>query len=88
MLLCLLRTELANKEQEEQEEVESNVNSDIQSHVSLSDNVLDGNTSDQSQTSDSSPPDETHDKSPDCMPADHLTWNGICMTVSATFIKS
>ncbi|XP_076603564.1 dual specificity calcium/calmodulin-dependent 3',5'-cyclic nucleotide phosphodiesterase 1A isoform X2 [Chaetodon auriga] len=70
--------ELASKEQEEQEEVESNINSDIQSHGSPSHRVPDGNTSDQSQKSDISPSVETHDnKSPDCMPADHLTWNGV-----------
>uniref|UniRef100_A0A8D3E4Q7 Phosphodiesterase n=1 Tax=Scophthalmus maximus TaxID=52904 RepID=A0A8D3E4Q7_SCOMX len=54
--------ELANKEQEEQEKAESN--SDVQS---------DGHTSDQSQDSDGSPPDETHD---DASPEDHLTCNG------------
>ncbi|XP_029386557.1 calcium/calmodulin-dependent 3',5'-cyclic nucleotide phosphodiesterase 1A [Echeneis naucrates] len=45
--------ELANKEQEEQEKLESN-------------------TSDQSQNSDESPPDQTQED----MPADHRTWNG------------
>ncbi|XP_053184299.1 dual specificity calcium/calmodulin-dependent 3',5'-cyclic nucleotide phosphodiesterase 1A [Scomber japonicus] len=61
--------ELANKEREDQE---SNINSDIQSHASPSHNVPDGHTSNQSQNSDSSPPDETNDnKSPD-----HLAWNG------------
>ncbi|XP_070831937.1 dual specificity calcium/calmodulin-dependent 3',5'-cyclic nucleotide phosphodiesterase 1A isoform X2 [Chaetodon trifascialis] len=69
--------ELANKEQEQQEEVESNVNSNIQSHGSPSHRVPDWNTSDQSQKSDSSPSVETHDKPPDCIPADHLTWNGV-----------
>ncbi|KAF0026974.1 hypothetical protein F2P81_021711 [Scophthalmus maximus] len=54
-------SELANKEQEEQEKAESN--SDVQS---------DGHTSDQSQDSDGSPPDETHD---DASPEDHLTCN-------------
>ncbi|XP_078119065.1 dual specificity calcium/calmodulin-dependent 3',5'-cyclic nucleotide phosphodiesterase 1A-like [Sander vitreus] len=63
--------ELANKEQEEQEKVES-VNSDIQSHASPSHSAPDGHTSDQSQNSEASPPDETHnDKSPV-----HLNWNG------------
>ncbi|KAK9537346.1 hypothetical protein VZT92_004973 [Zoarces viviparus] len=61
--------ELANKEQEEQKEVESNVNSDIQSNASPSHSVPDGHTSDQSQNS---PPDEPQDdKSPV-----HLSWNG------------
>ncbi|XP_070771056.1 dual specificity calcium/calmodulin-dependent 3',5'-cyclic nucleotide phosphodiesterase 1A [Enoplosus armatus] len=69
--------ELANKEQEEQEEEESCVNSNVQSHSSPNHSVLDGHSSDQSQNSDGSPPDETRDdKSPDHMPADHLTWNG------------
>ncbi|XP_026231569.1 calcium/calmodulin-dependent 3',5'-cyclic nucleotide phosphodiesterase 1A isoform X3 [Anabas testudineus] len=68
--------ELANKEKEEHEEV-SNSNSDIQSHASPSHSVPDGHTSDQSQNSDVSLPDETpNDKSPDHIPADHLTWNG------------
>ncbi|XP_035860382.1 calcium/calmodulin-dependent 3',5'-cyclic nucleotide phosphodiesterase 1A isoform X1 [Sander lucioperca] len=63
--------ELANKEQEEQEKVES-VNSDIQSHASPSHSAPDGHTSDQSQNSEACPPDETHnDKSPV-----HLNWNG------------
>ncbi|XP_039674931.1 calcium/calmodulin-dependent 3',5'-cyclic nucleotide phosphodiesterase 1A isoform X2 [Perca fluviatilis] len=67
--------ELANKEQEEQEKVES-VNSDIQSHASPSHSAPDGHTSDQSQNSEGSPPDETHnDKSPV-----HLNWNGTNMT--------
>ncbi|KAM6955149.1 dual specificity calcium/calmodulin-dependent 3',5'-cyclic nucleotide phosphodiesterase 1A [Lycodopsis pacificus] len=61
--------ELANKAQEEQKEVESNVNSDIQSNASPSHSVPDGHTSDQSQNS---PPDEPQDdKSPV-----HLSWNG------------
>ncbi|XP_040912667.1 calcium/calmodulin-dependent 3',5'-cyclic nucleotide phosphodiesterase 1A [Toxotes jaculatrix] len=69
--------ELANKEQEEQEGVESSMNSDVQSHASPNHSVPDGHNSDQSQNSDGSPPDQTHnDKSPDQMPADHLTWNG------------
>ncbi|XP_051259224.1 dual specificity calcium/calmodulin-dependent 3',5'-cyclic nucleotide phosphodiesterase 1A-like isoform X2 [Dicentrarchus labrax] len=69
--------ELANKEKEEKEEVESHVNSDIQPHVSPSHSVPDGHTSDQSQKSNCSPPDETHDNnSSDHMPTDHLTWNG------------
>lgn len=77
LCLCLSCAELANKEQEEQEKVESNVNSDVQSQASPSRSVADGHASDQSQTSGGSPPDETHrDKSPDHMPADHLTWNG------------
>ncbi|XP_044222147.1 calcium/calmodulin-dependent 3',5'-cyclic nucleotide phosphodiesterase 1A [Thunnus albacares] len=69
--------ELANKEREDQEGVESNVNSDSQSHASPSHNVPDGHTSDQSQSLDGSPPDETNDKSPDHMSANHLTWNGV-----------
>uniref|UniRef100_A0A4W6C702 Phosphodiesterase n=1 Tax=Lates calcarifer TaxID=8187 RepID=A0A4W6C702_LATCA len=69
--------ELANKEQEEQEREKSNINSGIQLHASPNHSVPDGHTSDQSQNSDGSPPDETQeDKSPDHMPADHLTWNG------------
>ncbi|XP_062288206.1 dual specificity calcium/calmodulin-dependent 3',5'-cyclic nucleotide phosphodiesterase 1A [Scomber scombrus] len=61
--------ELANKEREDQE---SHINSGIQSHASPSHNVPDGHTSNQSQNSDGSPPDETNDnKSPD-----HLAWNG------------
>ncbi|XP_068558258.1 dual specificity calcium/calmodulin-dependent 3',5'-cyclic nucleotide phosphodiesterase 1A-like [Cebidichthys violaceus] len=64
--------ELANKEQEEQKEVESNVNSDIQSNASPSRSVPDEHTSDQSQNSEGSPPDEPQDdKSPV-----HLSWNG------------
>ncbi|XP_040004609.1 calcium/calmodulin-dependent 3',5'-cyclic nucleotide phosphodiesterase 1A [Xiphias gladius] len=69
--------ELASKEQEEQERVESNINPDIQSHASPNHSIPDGHTSDHSQNSDSSPPDETHDdESPDHVPAEHLTWNG------------
>ncbi|XP_023264812.1 calcium/calmodulin-dependent 3',5'-cyclic nucleotide phosphodiesterase 1A-like isoform X3 [Seriola lalandi dorsalis] len=70
--------ELANKEREEQERLESNINSDVQSHpASPNHSVPDGHTSDQSQNSDGSPPDQTQsNKSPDHMPADHLTWNG------------
>ncbi|XP_069389035.1 dual specificity calcium/calmodulin-dependent 3',5'-cyclic nucleotide phosphodiesterase 1A isoform X2 [Paralichthys olivaceus] len=65
--------ELANKEQEEQEEAESNISSDVQSQASPDHSPPDEHTSNQSQDS----PDETHDdKSPDQMPADHLTWNG------------
>lgn len=75
--LCLLFTELANKAQEEQEEVASNVNSDIQSHISPSHSVSDGHTSNQSQKSNGSPPDQTHnDKFSSHKSADHLTWNG------------
>ncbi|XP_068185161.1 dual specificity calcium/calmodulin-dependent 3',5'-cyclic nucleotide phosphodiesterase 1A [Antennarius striatus] len=60
--------ELANKEQEEQEEVQA----DIPSHVSPSHRIPDEHTTDQSQKSD-----ETHnDKSPDHTPTDHLSWNG------------
>lgn len=77
MSLCVFYTELANKEREDQEGVESNVNSDSQSHASPSHNVPDGHTSDQSQSLDGSPPDETNDKSPDHMSANHLTWNGV-----------
>nr|XP_046259912.1 calcium/calmodulin-dependent 3',5'-cyclic nucleotide phosphodiesterase 1A-like isoform X1 [Scatophagus argus] len=66
--------ELANKEQEE---IKSNINSDIQPDVSPSHNVPDGHTSGQSQKSDGSPPAEIHnDKSTDLMPADYLSWNG------------
>ncbi|XP_036964895.1 calcium/calmodulin-dependent 3',5'-cyclic nucleotide phosphodiesterase 1A-like isoform X1 [Acanthopagrus latus] len=65
--------ELANKEQEE---VESDVKSDIQTHVSPTHKVPDGYISDQSQKSDGSPPEGTYNKCPDHMPADHLTWNG------------
>ncbi|KAM7379988.1 hypothetical protein PAMP_003318 [Pampus punctatissimus] len=71
--------ELANKEQEDQEGVESNVtiNSDIQSYASPSHSVPDGHISDQSQNLDGSTLDETSDnKSPDHLPTDHLTWNG------------
>uniref|UniRef100_A0A3B4UH04 Phosphodiesterase n=3 Tax=Seriola TaxID=8160 RepID=A0A3B4UH04_SERDU len=70
--------ELANKEREEQERLESNINSDVQSlPASPNHSVPDGHTSDQSQNSDGSPPDQTQGhKSPDHMPADHLTWNG------------
>ncbi|XP_045910933.1 calcium/calmodulin-dependent 3',5'-cyclic nucleotide phosphodiesterase 1A [Micropterus dolomieu] len=69
--------ELANKVQEEQDEAESNLSSDIQSHSSPNHSVPEGNTSDQSQNSGAFPPDDTHDdKSPDHLPADHLTWNG------------
>lgn len=75
--LCLSCSELANKEQEEQEREKSNINSGIQLHASPNHSVPDGHTSDQSQNSDGPPPDETQeDKSPDHMPADHLTWNG------------
>ncbi|XP_054471431.1 dual specificity calcium/calmodulin-dependent 3',5'-cyclic nucleotide phosphodiesterase 1A-like [Anoplopoma fimbria] len=64
--------ELANKEQEEQKEVESKVNSDIQSNASPSRSVPDGQTSDQSQNLEGPPPDEPQDdKSPV-----HLSWNG------------
>lgn len=67
--------------QEEQEEVESNDNLDIQSHISPSHSVYDGHISEQSQ-SDGSPPDGTlADKSPDYMPADYLTWNGTNITL-------
>eukprot|EP00064_Thunnus_orientalis_P004919 superscaffoldBa00000466_g4932 len=76
-VLRLHLSELANKEREDQEGVESNVNSDSQSHASPSHNVPDGHTSDQSQSLDGSPPDETNDKSPDHMSANHLTWNGV-----------
>ncbi|XP_036964896.1 calcium/calmodulin-dependent 3',5'-cyclic nucleotide phosphodiesterase 1A-like isoform X2 [Acanthopagrus latus] len=69
--------ELANKEQEE---VESDVKSDIQTHVSPTHKVPDGYISDQSQKSDGSPPEGTYNKCPDHMPADHLTWNGTNMT--------
>ncbi|XP_073329995.1 dual specificity calcium/calmodulin-dependent 3',5'-cyclic nucleotide phosphodiesterase 1A-like [Pagrus major] len=66
--------EIANKEQEE---VESDANSDIQTHISPTHSVPDGHISDQSQKSDGSPPEEPHnDKCPDHMPADHRTWNG------------
>uniref|UniRef100_A0AAQ4S8G4 Phosphodiesterase n=1 Tax=Gasterosteus aculeatus aculeatus TaxID=481459 RepID=A0AAQ4S8G4_GASAC len=62
--------ELANREQEkreEQEEVESNVNSDVPSH-----SVPLAHASDQSQSSEGPPPDEPQDdKSPV-----HLSWNG------------
>ncbi|TKS90334.1 Calcium/calmodulin-dependent 3',5'-cyclic nucleotide phosphodiesterase 1A [Collichthys lucidus] len=69
--------ELANKVQEEQEEVASNVNSDIQSHISPSHSVADGHTSNQSQRSNGSPPDQTHNKKfSSHKSADHLTWNG------------
>lgn len=85
--VCLFCTEMANKVQEEQEEVESNVNLNIQSHVSPSDSVPDGHSSDQSQ-SDDPPPDETlADKSPEHVPADYLTWNGTNMTVRKNFLK-
>lgn len=74
---CTRVIELANKEQEKQEEVKSSVDSDIQSHASPSHSIHDGHASDQSQNSDVSQPDDTpNDKSPDHMPADHLTWNG------------
>lgn len=66
MCVCVFYTELANKEQEDQEGVESNINSDIQSRTLPS------------HSGDGSPPDETNDKkSPVHVPADHLTWNGI-----------
>ncbi|XP_071328701.1 dual specificity calcium/calmodulin-dependent 3',5'-cyclic nucleotide phosphodiesterase 1A isoform X1 [Trachinotus anak] len=69
--------ELANKEREEQEKLESNINSDVQSHASPNHSVPDGHASDQSQNSEGSPPVRTQDdKSSDHMPADHLTWNG------------
>ncbi|XP_034417198.1 calcium/calmodulin-dependent 3',5'-cyclic nucleotide phosphodiesterase 1A [Cyclopterus lumpus] len=64
--------ELANKEQEEQEKVESNVNSDVQSHASPSHSVPDGHTSDQSQNPEGSPPEEPQG---DMSPV-HLSWNG------------
>ncbi|XP_029282270.1 calcium/calmodulin-dependent 3',5'-cyclic nucleotide phosphodiesterase 1A-like [Cottoperca gobio] len=63
--------ELANKEQEEKEEVESNVNSDIQSHASPIHSVTQSQTSDQSQNSEGAPPDDETHESPV-----HLTWNG------------
>ncbi|XP_030284797.1 calcium/calmodulin-dependent 3',5'-cyclic nucleotide phosphodiesterase 1A-like isoform X2 [Sparus aurata] len=66
--------ELANKEQEE---VESDVNSDIQTHVSPTHSIPDGHISDQSQKSGGSPPVGKHnDECPDHMHADHPTWNG------------
>ncbi|KAG8001005.1 Calcium/calmodulin-dependent 3' [Nibea albiflora] len=59
--------ELANKAQEEQEEVASNVNS-----------VSDRHTYNQSQRSNGSSPDQTHnDKFSSHTSADHLTWNGM-----------
>ncbi|XP_034549007.1 calcium/calmodulin-dependent 3',5'-cyclic nucleotide phosphodiesterase 1A [Notolabrus celidotus] len=64
--------ELANKEQEEQEDVASNVNSDNQSHASPN-----RAPADQSQNCDDAPPEETHgEESTDHDPEDHLTWNG------------
>ncbi|XP_047457375.1 calcium/calmodulin-dependent 3',5'-cyclic nucleotide phosphodiesterase 1A [Mugil cephalus] len=62
--------ELADKEKEIKEDVELNASSDGQS-------VPDGHPSDQSQDSDDdAQPETNNDKSPDQMPADHLTWNG------------
>ena len=75
--LCLLCTELANKEQEE---VELDDNSDIQTHVSPTHSIPDGHTSDQSQKSGGSPPVGKHNECPVHMPADHPTWNGTNMT--------
>ncbi|XP_071754578.1 uncharacterized protein pde1a [Centroberyx gerrardi] len=68
--------ELAIKDQESperQEEVESNVNTDIQSDALPSHSIPDGQASDQSHRSAASLPD---DRSPECVPPDHLTWNG------------
>lgn len=76
--LCL--TELASKVQEEQEEVESNVNLDSQSHVLPNPGVPDKHSSEELQ-SDGYPPDETvPDKSPDHVAADCRTWNGTSVT--------
>ncbi len=78
--MCILCTELANREQEEQEEAESEFNSDIQSNVSPSHEHI----SDQSQKLVGSSPDELYkDQSADHLPADHLTWNGTKMTLYA-----
>lgn len=68
MSVCVI--ELANKEQEEQDEVKSNVDSDVHSP---SHSIPDGHTSDQSQSSDVSQPEDTLNDRP---PTDHLTWNG------------
>lgn len=62
--------ELANKEQEEKE------SGGLLSHASTSRTIPDGPTADQPQNSDGSPPGESHEESPDHMPADHLTCNG------------
>ncbi|KAM8855409.1 dual specificity calcium/calmodulin-dependent 3',5'-cyclic nucleotide phosphodiesterase 1A-like [Spinachia spinachia] len=67
--------ELANREQEkreEQEEVEFNVNSDIQSHSSPNHSVPVAQTSDQSQSSEGPTPDAPEE---DKLPV-HLSWNG------------
>ncbi|KAL6100534.1 pde1a [Pungitius sinensis] len=67
--------ELANREQErreEQEEVESKVNSGIQSHASPGHGVPLAHTADQARSSEGPPPDGPQgDQSPV-----HLSWNG------------
>lgn len=76
VLARLFCTELANKVQEEQEEVESSANLNIQSQVPSIHCVHEEHNSDLS-LSDDPPADETSaKKSSEYTPDDYLTWNG------------
>ncbi|TNN74057.1 Calcium/calmodulin-dependent 3',5'-cyclic nucleotide phosphodiesterase 1A [Liparis tanakae] len=57
--------ELANKEQEEKEKVESNVITDVPSHASPSRRVPDGHASDQSKNPEGSTPEEPQGARPE-----------------------
>lgn len=76
VLACLFCTELANKMQEEQEEVESSANLNIQSQVPPSHCAHEEHISDLS-LSDDPPAEETPaEKSSEYTPDDYSTWNG------------